>query len=292
MFGTKLVCDNHPIDIMAYTGNHCDNLKPINHNLYLGGECMGVTYFLSSGDSNWILISRPIHRGPFNVTIKRTLPNILALVDSRTDVVFEELQDIVAYSIIPTSRLNVQASFSPAVKAKSVRVTFDNPNRSFCERLSPYSVFGDVNGNFKNVIIPLGNHVVSATSFARDFCTGPAGLNMTKSFTVYGCRFVFEFYTKDFYTSVETDGKVLPPLPCRLNIQAYVYCGFEIHLVRLELRNNITNRLITARNERVFPYDLYNGLGGHLAIGTYNLAVTIDGIKHPKVSFRVDDSCF
>jgi hypothetical protein len=211
------------------------------------------------------------------------------------------LGDYVNYGSIRTPNLNIEASFSNDVSVGSVQVTFDNPKRSFCKGTAPYSVFGDSNGNYFGKSLPVGPHLVTATAFADASCQGTASAELRQSFEVLGCSLYYQVYdatnsSSFFYLDVGFDNLV-PSLPCDLNVEASVYCGFDVDGVRLELRDTSTNAVVSSRTDMVPPYFLFgdsnsNIASGSIAPGSYSLTAWIDGIQHPPLNFTVVDSCF
>ena len=87
-----------------------------------------------------------------------------------------------------SSRLNIDAEYSdcPDKPIGSVRMTFDKPARSFCEKFVPYAVFGNsINGLTSNGrVIPVGVRTVTATPYTGANCDGEAGTPLSRTFTV------------------------------------------------------------------------------------------------------------
>jgi hypothetical protein len=230
--------------------------------------------------------------GKFNLTID-IIPNYFGLIDAKRDIVIGLLEGYLGYDFLP-STLNIQANFDQNITVHSVLMTFDNPNLSFCERNAPFAVFGDIKGNFKGVIIPLGMHVVTATSFAQSSCKGPPGPQLTQKFNINGCN--LEYYIMDnngnnYYVGYNDDTMYI--LPCPFNIEVIVQCGFEPQIVQLVLQHSNTKKIVISRKEHVSPYTLSkNGIKKTLLIGNYTLSATIDGIFHPpKATFVVNSQC-
>jgi hypothetical protein len=78
----------------------------------------------------YIYVSQSIfsHSGNFALTIDGS-PSFLTLINPQTDTFIEPLVTDLYYSILPTSKLNIQATFDPDMPITSVGMTFDNPNR-------------------------------------------------------------------------------------------------------------------------------------------------------------------
>jgi hypothetical protein len=215
----------------------------------------------------------------------------IILINSETDKPIEDLGSTVDYKLINTSKLNLEAKFQShssksSHSVKSVRVTFDNPKRSFCDEKEPYSVFGDTDGDFYDATIPLGTHTVTATPYKESGCQKPAGTKLSKTFKVKGCGLSFNIYnakTNSLSGELEDGDEVT--LPCKVNMEAVVQCGFNVEEVRLELRNKDTGDAVK-RTEYEEPYYLF-GNHGSIAKGSYRMTVWIDGIKHPSLDFKV-----
>ena len=238
--------------------------------------------------------------GPFNVTIKgRT--QFLSVIDSGTNKAIQLLKDNISYLHMKSSslNLNIQARFTTSPELiKSVRVTFDNPKRNVCERKAPYSVFGDRNGAYKNVTIPLGQHRVTATPYLQPNCTGTAaGTALAQNFTVTGCftqftivagrQYVFlrPFTSEDvsaIHAYNHTRLPVMLTLKCKVSLYTQYRCGgFPLQSTRTDLRNATNGKLIHTSNS------LYLFENGHLPVGDYTLQAFADNVSHPAINFTV-----
>jgi hypothetical protein len=215
------------------------------------------------------------------------------LIDAEADVRIEELGSAVNYEFVKSSssELNFEATFSSS-SVRSVLVTFDNPSRSFCEGKKPYAVFGDTEGDFYGATIPLGKRTVNATAFPQSNCRGTAILKQSKTFDVNGCGLFFRIYdAKTDQAAFNLTAGANVTLPCKVNVEAVVKCGFEVEEVRLELLNKGTGNTVK-RTEHVKPYFLFGNdnrdiYSGSIARGNYSITATIDDIKHRSLDFQV-----
>jgi hypothetical protein len=294
--------------LSVFKGNDCDALECVGTVDDSNDQCSltsKLAFLTAELTTYWILVHGfGSSTGNYTLTID-SIPNFLTLIDAKTDVVIEVLGDYIDYQSVQSSssKLNIQATFSEDVPVESVRVTFDNPKRSFCEEKAPYSIFGDSNGKYYDVTIPLGTHLVTATSYAQAGCAGSAGIALAKTVEVIGCYISYNVYNVSdgsYYTILEysngQDSYELSGLPCEVNIEAAIYCSFVVGVTRLELRNTATNQLVTARNEREAPYFLFGNdnsriFSGSIPSGSYSITANVDGIQHPSVNFTVIDAC-
>ena len=291
------------VKIAVFRGINCSSLQCIGGK---GGEYT-VTYdFVADGLSSYYILLQvgttiPV---PFAATIQVSR-RFFSLIDSRTDIAFQQLRDI-NYELLPTSsiNLNLRANFASSPGTiQSARMTFDNPKRNFCERFTPFSVFGDTKGNFKNATIPLGRHTVTATPFRQANCTGTAGATLTQTFNVTGC--VTYYYLAYFngkrntFIFLDPNAAVLPItlLPCAVNIYAFWICSFPINTIGVELRNSTSNELIQDVTQEspteTMPVTLFDisptgtFLTGRIAKGSYTITTTIDNVTHRSATFMV-----
>ena len=199
------------------------------------------------------------------------------------------------------AKLNIIADYddcADAPKIGSVRLTFDNPASSRCERNAPYAAFGNAAdaSTYVGVTIPLGYHTITATPYTGPICNGVvAGTPLTRTFYVYGCSVYYNVYnakTNSFFAKIPYDGggTVASP-PCEINIEAEVYCGsLAFTTVKLELSGTKS----ASRVETAAPYFLFGDtvsprdvLKGTLAAGPYSIRVTIADIVHDAVPFTL-----
>lgn len=225
------------------------------------------------------------------------LPSYFRLYDADTDGLLGVLGGNVNYTTLSASSLNIQANFaSDLPPISSVRVTFDQPARTFCETSLPYTVFGDdTRGDYFGATIPLGSHVVTATPYSQSGCRGTPGRNVSQAFQVSGCSVRFDLYDgkTNLFNATLTRGFAVSFPPCAVNIEAVVTCGFPVKRVALALTRNTTNAVAASRAETAYPYFLFgdDGAGdvfsGTIAAGNYTVSATINGIAHPAHSFTL-----
>jgi hypothetical protein len=312
--------DNTVGDVLAITASTCDEGTNFDTKITIfkgdvcgsALECVGsvddssacglsseISFLANEPTTYWILVhGYGTSAGNFTLTVDG-VSNFLTLINSETNGAIELLGGAVDYSLIQSSKLNIQASFGNDISVESVQVTFDNPARSFCEKDVPYSIFGDLNGNFFDKKLPLGPHLVTASAYAQSGCQGPVSTVLSQSFEVFGCGLYFDVYdaSDDSVVFYLEEGIELPSLPCDVNIEAIVYCGFDVEGVRLELLDTATDTVISTRTETVAPYFLFGDTNGNIspgaiAPGAYSITAWIDGIQHPSLSFTVVDGCF
>jgi hypothetical protein len=304
-------------EILVYKGNDCRHFECVRTRY--SPPCTGggtIFRFLAAAQTTYYIFGTGYAADPngatgtFNMTVDAN-PNFLALIDSQKDSFIQVVDDLVDYAYLPSFKLNVQAGFGPSVAVKSVRMTFDRPKVSVCDDTAPYSVFGDSNGNFFNATIPLGSHLVTATPYARSRCQGTAGIPLKKKFSMRGCRIFFivaDTNPKASYSQCVLGGidpsvsagrpVTVSALPCSVNIWMRQFCGFPPSpVVRMELRNAITNKVIHKRTERQEPYYLFGDLldstgksevlSGSIPPGSYSILTFIDNIQYPAFNFTV-----
>jgi hypothetical protein len=297
--------------INIFEGTDCGSLGCVGGNDDFTFECglASTITFLASEQSTYYILVEGINdedaEGKFTLTVNSS-PNYFAVIDSKLDEVSDVLGQELQYGLVPP-KLNIQAVFANDVPVQSVRVTFDNPARSSCELAAPYSVFGDTDGDYYDASIPLGPHKVKATAYAQSGCNGPAGPSISNTFDVRGCSTSFIIVEADtgnfvyFLTSNPSDdpdfANIVDAIPCKVNIELDIFCGFDITSVQLDLRNLQSNRIIKSQKEFFTPYYLFGNDGdtinsGSIGPGTYNISATIDGIKHPDVEFQVSNACY
>ena len=291
------------LQITVFRATNCTSFECIGGERSFGGSA--VTYdFVADGFSSYYILLQVGTSIPvmFTATIQISR-RFFSLVDSRTDIAFQQLRDV-NYELLPTSsiHLNLRASFalSPGT-VKSARVTFDNPKRNVCERITPFSVFGDTKGNYRDATIPLGRHNVTATPFTQANCTGVAGASLTQTFNVTGCRtyhqFVYDNRGGSVYFSPDSAVPPFTSLPCQVNIGTFFFCAFPINVIRIELRNSTSNELIhevTEEAPKSNPVFLFyispassNALTGRIAKGSFTITPIIDNVKHQSATFTV-----
>ena len=253
--------------------------------------------FLATASTTYYILVQGYNRniGEFAMTVVGSL-NYFALIDSKTDEIIQPIENYAffSYNSLPSSTLNIQASFNDTVK--SALLTFDNPPRSFCERSSPFAVFGNSNSDYLDGNIPVGPHIVTATPYNRVNCKGPAGTKISRSFEVSECNIAYYYYD---FTSISTEPTYFyfdDAIPaCNINIEVSVECGFDIGFVELKIRSKATNRIVQTKMELDAPYFVFGNRGevinkGSLKPGNYTIELNIDGIQHASTPFTAFDN--
>jgi hypothetical protein len=281
-----------PIDPWLYTMYHATDA---NGNAYFSG-CVenGVPSFIGNPfivhSNNGTRVSCGILEGDAK--------NTFILIDPITDQPIGPL-GTVNYTSLGTSSnlLNMEAKFVKPYK--SARVTFDNPKRTFCEKATPFSVFSDIRGNFRGQTIPLGSHVVTATPYAADNCTGLPGNILSQTFDVVGCN--IEYIARDVKSSKDRLFTIWNNTVSNarsavmINIEANITCGFQINEVRFLFKYLSENTIVRRQIEKEAPYYLLGNRGRSispgviLANGRYSISTVINGIDHGTIVFNFYD---
>jgi hypothetical protein len=112
------------------------------------------------------------------------------LVDANLGSDIKPLGDFVV-SELP-ALLNIRADVAMCTPKLVESVLLDLDGITRCERFTPYTSFGDSStsdlsnddATYNGRAITVGSHVIKATPYAGDKCTGTAGSTLTKAFTV------------------------------------------------------------------------------------------------------------
>jgi hypothetical protein len=280
----------HPIDPWLYT-------------MYHSTDQNGDAYFTGCVETGVVdFINRPFVIHSNNGTrvscglLRNNAKDSFVLINPTTDLPIGPLPSVIDFSSMSISSLNIMAKFDQAYQ--SAWVTFDNPRRRTCEKMAPFSVFGDNKGNFAKAIIPVGYHEVSALPFVTGDCTGVPGEALSQSIFFDGCK--IEFVGRDVSTKKEVF-RFLPvttavpvPLPrTAINIEALLTCGFPVSEVQFVLRDNTRNKVIRRQTETESPYFVLSNRGTNIqpgqkfAAGSYSLATSINGIYHGLSNFTL-----
>ena len=109
----------------------------------------------------------------------------LVLVDADADVDIALLTDgmVINLTSAPTHNLNVRAAANDAVGSVGFVLTGPSPFTQ-TENLSPYSLFGDANGDFRSEPISVGQYTLVVTPYTGGNLTGTAGEAITVNFEV------------------------------------------------------------------------------------------------------------
>ncbi|HYG74935.1 MAG TPA: DUF5060 domain-containing protein [Planctomycetota bacterium] len=90
---------------------------------------------------------------------------------------------VLDYSKLPTRNLNVRANTDPTIVG-SVRFALDSNSSFRVENGAPYTLAGDLNGDYFAWTLVAGTHTLSATPFSSPGAAGTPGQSLTVSFSV------------------------------------------------------------------------------------------------------------
>lgn len=280
--------------ITVYKGSSCSVLScfassPLSFGIFAENDEKNLRFdfFADAGQTYYVAMQLNEVRN-FTAKFDGKL-NFFSIYDSSTDLFLQGLRDF-NYSNIPLTspNLNIRATFGEpsnnSTIIRSVRMMYDNQRRA-CEKVLPYSVFGDTNGNYNNATIQLGTHTVVATPYATSNCTGPTGTPLRQCFNVVGCTLDYE---------LSSSYNVFPPNECFVNVGVKISCRYSylqnLGNVRMQLRNTATNKVVT---EQTVPVDsgsyFLNLYDPYINIpsGSYSVTVFVDNIKHPSKNFTI-----
>lgn len=288
----------------VFTGT-CGSLTEISCAQFISG---GILYLVvDAGESYYIKVGENDEApagGDMNISMSFE-PNFFEVFDANTDASlgplrdqypgqFLDLYNTIDYKYTPTSQLNMEAKFNVAATIQSVRYTLDKPPLSRCETGAPFTLFGNSGSNYFGEPIPIGKRLITANAYSRSSCSGTAAATLSQSFDVLGCEHVhYAVYDagRDKYLTTLNNATTISRPPCQVSIGVTFKCAFTASMVRLELRNAVTNSLVKSMEEYNAPYFLFgdNGQGniaaGAIPAGEYTVTAIIDGIVHPSVRF-------
>jgi hypothetical protein len=195
-----------------------------------------------------------------------------------------------------SSKLNIQAVFSPELPVQSVKVAFDD-HPPHCEKTAPYAVFKEMKGDYYGETIQKGLHKVSATPYARRNCRGSAGTPLVKKFVVNGCYWYNTIYDVNVDNIVHyhfVGDYVTPSLPCEFNMELVALCGFDIDNIRMVLRDE-KGKVVHEHTDYHIPYYLFGSHrgkvnAGSIAPGNYTYTPYINGIEHDTMVIAVGNA--
>ncbi|QMU30568.1 LamG-like jellyroll fold domain-containing protein [Adhaeribacter radiodurans] len=110
--------------------------------------------------------------------------NSITLINAATDQDIRTIQngDVIDISTLSTSKLNIRANTSPYSVGS---VVFNLNNWSTVqENDAPYAIGGNIKNNYRDWILPIGKHTLTATPYALKNATGQKGKAHTVTFTV------------------------------------------------------------------------------------------------------------
>jgi hypothetical protein len=142
------------------------------------------TFNLPAGLTNDALLhltSSTSSSTPFNGAIVS-----FTLINADSDQDIGPLSDGTTLNLatLPTHDLNVRANTSPATVGSVVFMLTGAQTNDRTESGAPYSLFGDVSGNYNAWTPPVGSYTLHATPFSGSGGTGIAGTALTINFTV------------------------------------------------------------------------------------------------------------
>ncbi|WP_442485363.1 malectin domain-containing carbohydrate-binding protein [Aeoliella sp. SH292] len=113
----------------------------------------------------------------------------LTLINANTDLPIPGYENLTSgmqinLASLPTTNLNIRANTSGTIG--SIKFGLDGNSNFRNEAGAPYALFGDSNGNYHGVQIPVGSHTVTATPYSSSTGTGTAGQGISISFTIIG----------------------------------------------------------------------------------------------------------
>ncbi|QLG46726.1 Ig-like domain-containing protein [Costertonia aggregata] len=95
--------------------------------------------------------------------------------------------DVIDLADFPSNSFSILASIGEA-PVKSVVFDFNDTEGFKTENIAPYTLNGDLNGDFRSVSFPLGNNTVKATPFSESNGEGEVGNALTINFEVVDTR--------------------------------------------------------------------------------------------------------
>ena len=302
-----------------FEGDSCDSLRCIKFHYATYSGRADVTYVIDEPATYWFFLN-PEGVANFTVSIQR--PNHFRLFNAENDTVVGLLPPNRWYTydkynppsfVLPTTQLNINAYFQPELNVQSTRITYTNPNVSLCENASPFSAFGDTNGNYRAGKITIGAHTISAIPYTQPKCQGPAivGAAINTTFTIRGCslqRLLFStgaYFTTLPYADDGMGGIMGTNVPCKTFFEGNYGCSFNATNVTVELQNTMTNASVpvdtATRREYKYDYYYFGKLNTSSPFGvsamilspktTFKVAVSFNDIRHELISFSTTNTC-
>ena len=108
------------------------------------------------------------------------------MINADSDQDIGPLTDGAALSLatLPTQNLNVRVNTSPVTVGSVVFMLTGGQIQNRTETTPPYSLFGDVSGDYNPWTPPVGSYTLKATPFSGSGGAGTAGTSLTVNFTV------------------------------------------------------------------------------------------------------------
>ncbi|MEM8509793.1 MAG: BspA family leucine-rich repeat surface protein [Bacteroidota bacterium] len=128
-----------------------------------------------------------------NASIAITLtvvPDVLSvtlfnLIDADTNEIVQELKegDVIDMNGLLSMNLNIQAVATDDVESVQLVLT-GAQNKTMTENVAPYALFGDVRGNYKGNIFPVGTYSLTATPYSENRLGGVQGTPLSINFEI------------------------------------------------------------------------------------------------------------
>ena len=297
-----------------FKGTTCQTLQCVE---FFGSAGCSANYFKSFVTSNepttYYFYLQPYSMANFTVNVQGSYFN---LIHAGNDTVIAPLQPNISLSYdtfndnpLPTTDLNIQAYFRPALNVQSSLITLIDYSGIHpkqirrCERLLPFSVFGDQSGNYHSYPIPIGAYSVSAVPYTQADCQGPPvqGNTISNHFTVKEC-YNIPYVRISNQESIDLQ-PVMASLPCNSFLAWYVRCAFPVRKATITLFNAMTNTSIVGDSVYLSERVYFGKLSNVTAIGVtpvinkippsqkYRITVNIDGVVLPSFEFALNFSC-
>ena len=206
----------------------------------------------------------------------------LVNADTDTDILTMTPGIVLNLATLPTRNLNIRANTSPGPVGSVVLSLSVTQSRSEVQNIAPYSLFGDIQGDYFPWTPPVGNYTLVATLFDGADGTGTAGSSLTLSFSVINTVGAVSSFT---LVNATTDTDLFPitsgmalnlsVLPSRLSIRANA--NATVGSIELSLTGTQTH----FESQNVAPYSLFGDFQGDYfpwtptpIAGTYTLTAT------------------
>lgn len=202
-------------------------------------------------------------------------PSAFTLIDAGSDLPIPGFDPIVQDAVLDLSLLPAGLNAIAAFEGDIQSVTFElNGEVVRTERVAPYALFGDINGNFIGGKLPIGKHVLKAIPGNTAIAPVMVSFEVINSAQPAIAGIVIVDASTNLTAMPLAAGMSVAAsdLPDQFNI-AVLTNGFE-NSVLLDLNDGFLRRL-----ENVEPYTLFGDvqgdyLPGSLPAGSYTLTVT------------------
>ena len=217
--------------------------------------------------------------------------------DTNTDIYKMKEGGVIDIDTFGNRKLNIRVNQLDEV-AISVDFVLTGPiNRTWTENVTPYALFGDINGNYNGVKLPLGNYHLEATAYLSEYRINGTGINFSvgtdtnaiTSFNLIAAESDLNFDDrKEYYIN---DGQVFDqnsypfsvagnPVEISINANTNSYATGSVHF-------ELSGPVSYTRVENVAPFTLFGDFEGDyygqiLPVGNYTLTATPYGGKNSK----------